>query len=139
MALRVFLFCFEHFIQKLVKLLKLACLSTLDVANRISGPKIIQFDGVDVSRRPKCDCNHDYDFQYFFFTEVSRGASRILFLFLSSLHKNCSKPMLFKINIKLSQKHVLCADVSMSYVWILARLMCRFEHVLCADFSTSYV
>ena len=59
--------------------MKFACLSARDVENRISRPKIIQFDGVDVSRRPKCDCNHDYDFQYFLFTEVSRGASRFLF------------------------------------------------------------
>ena len=57
------------------------CLSARDVENRISGPTIIQFDGVDVSRRPKCDCNHDYGFQYFFFTEVSRGASRFSLLF----------------------------------------------------------
>ena len=53
-------------------------MSARDVENRISRPTIIQFDGVDVSRRPKCDCNHDYDLQYFFFTEVSRGASRII-------------------------------------------------------------
>ena len=71
--------------------MKLACLSARDVENPISHPNIIQFDGVDVSRRRKCDCNCDYDFQYFFFTEVSRGASRILLLFVEHFTEKLSK------------------------------------------------
>ena len=68
--------------------------------NGIHGPKIIKFDGADVSRRPKSDCNHDYDFQYFFFTEVSHGASRIISFFWSILRNNCSKSMKLEINSK---------------------------------------
>ena len=94
-------------------------MSAWDVENQISRTKIIQFDGVDVSRRPKCDCNHDYDFQYFFFTEVSRGASRILFLILSILHKNRSKTMKLQINNKNVPKNTY-------YVQILACIMWRF-------------
>ena len=39
-------------------------------------------------------------FQYFFFTEVSRVASRSPFFLLSILHKNCSKSMKLEINSK---------------------------------------
>ena len=96
-------------------------MSARDLENRISRPKVIQFDGVDVSRRPKCDCDHDYYFQYFFFTEVSRGASRTRFFFFSFYTTTVKNQWNSKQMLNMLQKH--------DHVQILACIM--------RDFGTS--
>ena len=105
MALRVFSSFVQQFTQQM---LKIACLSARDVENQISRPTIIQFDGVDVSRRRKCDCHHDYDFQYFFFTEISRGASRTFFSKGVYTKNTVQNRRTYKYIVKVLQQHALC-------------------------------
>ena len=50
---------------------------------RFLDPELFNFMGSMSPDVQNVIVNHDYDFQYFFFTEVSRGASRILFLVLA--------------------------------------------------------